>query len=99
MASLSTSVVASASSRLWQHPSSNGKISVPSASLSLRTCSTRTPFSLSSSSKASSQLLHCSFLSSPLSLASLFSGESPQFGTMALALLLLIFCFRVLFVF
>ncbi|KAF2551006.1 hypothetical protein F2Q68_00035040 [Brassica cretica] len=38
--SLSTPVVASASSRLW-HPASNGKISVPSASLSLRTGSRR----------------------------------------------------------
>ncbi|KAL1212804.1 Large ribosomal subunit protein bL34c [Cardamine amara subsp. amara] len=79
MASLSTSVVASASSRLWQNHSSNGgKISVPSASLSLRTgCSRQTPFSMSSS--ASSQLLHCSFLSSPLSLSSPFSGLSIAF--------------------
>ncbi|KAJ0257977.1 50S ribosomal protein L34 [Hirschfeldia incana] len=74
-ASLSTSVVAS--SRLW-HPASNaGKISVPSASLSLRSGSRRSPFSLGSS--ASSQLLHCSFLSSPLSLSSSFSGLSIAF--------------------
>ncbi|ESQ33967.1 hypothetical protein EUTSA_v10008967mg [Eutrema salsugineum] len=80
MASLSTSVVASASSRLW-HPASNGKISGPSASLSLRTGSNRSPFSLSSSTSASasSQLLHCSFLSSSLSLSSTFSGLSIAF--------------------
>ncbi|KAF3485547.1 hypothetical protein F2Q69_00053944 [Brassica cretica] len=76
--SLSTPVVvASASSRLW-HPASNGKISVPSASLSLRTGSRRSPFSLGSSS-TSSQLLHCSFLSSSLSLSSAFSGLSIAF--------------------
>ncbi|KAG7647880.1 50S ribosomal protein L34 [Arabidopsis thaliana] len=77
MASLSTSVVASASSRLWNPAASSGKICVPSASLSLRTGSRRTPSSLTSS--ASSQLLHCSFLSSPLSLASPFSGLSIAF--------------------
>ncbi|KAG2303834.1 hypothetical protein Bca4012_062802 [Brassica carinata] len=82
-ASLSTSVVASASSRLW-HPASNaGKISVPSASLSLRSGSKRSPFSLGSSATsavpASSQLLHCSFLSSSLSLSSTFSGLSIAF--------------------
>ncbi|KAJ4916795.1 hypothetical protein Rs2_02345 [Raphanus sativus] len=80
-ASLSTSVVASASSRLW-HPASNaGKISVPSsASLSLRSGSRRSQFSLGgSSASASSQLLHCSFLSSPLSLSSTFSGLSIAF--------------------
>ncbi|KAG2265787.1 hypothetical protein Bca52824_072866 [Brassica carinata] len=76
--SLSTPVVvAPASSRLW-HPASNGKISVPSASLSLRTGSRRSPFSLDSSS-ISSQLLHCSFLSSSLSLSSAFSGFSIAF--------------------
>ncbi|EOA36282.1 hypothetical protein CARUB_v10010533mg [Capsella rubella] len=76
MASLSTSVVASASSRLW-NPASNGKIGVPSASLTLRNGSRRSQCALSSS--ASSQLLHCSFLSSPLSLASPFSGLSIAF--------------------
>ncbi|CAN8290926.1 unnamed protein product [Cochlearia groenlandica] len=78
MATLSTSVVAS--SRLWR-PSSNGKISGPSASLSLRTGSRRSQFSLSSSASASasSQLLHCSFLSSSLSLSSTFSGLSIAF--------------------
>ncbi|CAH2034232.1 unnamed protein product, partial [Thlaspi arvense] len=77
MASLSTSVVASAPSRLW-HPASNGKVSVPSASISLRAGSRRSPFSLSSSTSASasSQLLHCLFLSSSLSLSSTFSGLS-----------------------
>ena len=74
MASLSTSVVASASSRLWNPAASNGKICVPSASLSLRTGCRRSSSSLTSS--ASSQLLHCSFLSSPVSLASPFSGTS-----------------------
>uniref|UniRef100_A0A1J3GTA5 Large ribosomal subunit protein bL34c n=1 Tax=Noccaea caerulescens TaxID=107243 RepID=A0A1J3GTA5_NOCCA len=81
MASFSTSVVASsASSRLW-NPVSNGKISVPSASISLRTGSRRSPFSLSSSASASaaSQLLHCSFLSSSLALSSTFSGLSIAF--------------------
>ncbi|KAG7593248.1 Ribosomal protein L34 [Arabidopsis thaliana x Arabidopsis arenosa] len=78
MASLSTSVVASASSRLWNPAASNGKISVPSASLSLRTGSRQSPSS-SLTSSASSQLLHCSFLSSPLSLASPFSGLSIAF--------------------
>ncbi|CAN6824410.1 unnamed protein product [Brassica oleracea] len=81
MASLSISVVASASSRLCHPSSSNGKIGVPSASLSLSTGSRRAPFSLSSSTSASasSQLLHCSFLSSSLSLASSFSGLSVAF--------------------
>ncbi|CAH8353519.1 unnamed protein product [Eruca vesicaria subsp. sativa] len=82
-ASLSTSVVALASSRLWRHPASNaGKISVPSASLSLRSGSRRSHLSLGSSAtsaNASSQLLHCSFLSSPLSLSSTFSGLSIAF--------------------
>ncbi|KAF8053844.1 hypothetical protein N665_1371s0015 [Sinapis alba] len=74
MASLSMgSVVASASSRLC-HPS----ISVPSASLSLRAGSRRC-LSSTSSASASSQLLHCSFLSSSLSLASSFSGLSIAF--------------------
>ncbi|KAF8075617.1 hypothetical protein N665_1076s0010 [Sinapis alba] len=81
-ASLSSSVVASASSRLW-HPASNaGKSSVPSASLSLRSGSRQNPFSLGSSAtsaSASSQLLHCSFLSSSLSLSSTFSGLSIAF--------------------
>ncbi|XP_010460679.1 PREDICTED: 50S ribosomal protein L34, chloroplastic-like [Camelina sativa] len=77
MASLSTSVVASASWRLW-NPSSNGKISVPSASISLRNGSVRRN-QCALSSSASSQLLHCSFLSSPLSLASPFSGLSIAF--------------------
>ncbi|CAN6975496.1 unnamed protein product [Brassica rapa subsp. trilocularis] len=79
---LSTTVVASASSRLWHPASSAGKISVPSASLSLRSGSRRTPFSLGSSAtsaSASSQLLHCSFLSSSLSLSSTFSGLSIAF--------------------
>ncbi|CAH8355458.1 unnamed protein product [Eruca vesicaria subsp. sativa] len=80
MASLSTiSVVASASSRLWHPASSNGKISTPSASLSLRAGSRQSPFSRSSSTSASSQLLHCSFLSSSLSLSSKFSGLSIAF--------------------
>ncbi|KAJ0233701.1 50S ribosomal protein L34 [Hirschfeldia incana] len=81
MASLSISVVASASSRLCHPSSSTGKLSVPSASLSLRAGSRRGAFSLSSakSPSASSQLLHCSFLSSPLSLASSFSGLSIAF--------------------
>ncbi|CAA7028710.1 unnamed protein product [Microthlaspi erraticum] len=81
MASFSTSVVASsASSRLWQ-PASTEKVSAPSASISLRTGSRRSPFSLSSSASASasSQLLHCSFLSSSLSLSSKFSGLSVAF--------------------
>ncbi|CAF2252023.1 hypothetical protein BRARA_H01969 [Brassica rapa] len=77
--SLSISVVASASSRLCHPSSSTGKIGVPSASLSLSTGSRRAPFSLSSSTSASSQLLHCSFLSSSLSLASSFSGLSVAF--------------------
>ncbi|CAH8253823.1 unnamed protein product [Arabidopsis lyrata] len=79
MASLSTSVVASASSRLWNPAASNGKICVPSASLSLRTGSRQSPSSSLLTSSASSQLLHCSFLSSPLSLASPFSGLSIAF--------------------
>ncbi|KAJ4866537.1 hypothetical protein Rs2_49421 [Raphanus sativus] len=79
--SLSISIGASASSRLRHPSSSNGKISVPSATLSLGTGSRRGAFSLSCSKSpsASSQLLHCSFLSSSLSLASSFSGLSIAF--------------------